>query len=197
MEPQYMIIGQALGIAAALAREGNTPVQRIDVAALQAKLRDFGAILHEDEANPDWLRASDLPGVVVDNDRAELVGDWKPSVSAGPFVGLDYVHDDNAASSENRARFNPGSLAPGRYEIRLSYSANPNRATRALVRVHTATGVVDIQLDQRAPQGELAPFVRLGQYDIAAGGGTVEIVGSPDSGGVVSADCVQWLPQGP
>jgi len=195
MEPQYMIIGQALGIAAALAREGNTPVQDIDVTALQAKLRSLGAVLHEDEAIPEWVRASDLPGVVMDNDRAELIGNWKPSVSAGPFVGLDYVHDDNAASSENMARFNPGSLAPGRYEIRLSYSANPNRAARALVRVHTASGVVELHLDQRASQGALAPFVNLGLYDIAAGGGTVEIVGSPDAGGVLSADCVQWLAQ--
>lgn len=133
----------------------------------------------------------------MDNDRAELVGVWKPSVSAGPFVGLDYVHDDNAARSDNLVRFKPEGLAAGRYEIRLSYSANPNRATRALLRVHTATGVVEIQLDQRASQGTLAPFVHLGLYDIAAGGGTVEIVGSPDAGGIVSADCVQWLPQGP
>lgn len=53
MEPQYMIIGQALGIAAALAREGNTPVQRIDVTASQAKLRDFGAILTRTKPSPN------------------------------------------------------------------------------------------------------------------------------------------------
>jgi hypothetical protein len=197
MEPQYMIIGQALGIAAVQALEGGIPVQGIDVAALQAKLRASGAILHEEEAIPDWVRASDLPGVVVDNDRAELIGDWKPSGSSGPFVGLDYVHDDNAASAENRVLYAPEALAAGRYEIRVSYSANPNRASRALIRIHTGTGVVETRVDQRAPQGELAPFVRLGLYDIAAEGGSVEVVGSPDAGGIVSADCVQWLPHGP
>jgi hypothetical protein len=88
-------------------------------------------------------------------------------------------------------------LAAGRYEIRVSYSANPNRASRALIRIHTGTGVVETRVDQRAPQGELAPFVRLGLYDIAAEGGSVEVVGSPDAGGIVSADCVQWLPHGP
>ncbi len=196
MEPQYMIIGQALGLAAAQALEAGNPVQGIDVAALQAKLRAFGAILHEEDAIPDYVRVSDLPGVVLDNDRAEIIGDWKPSGSSGPFVGLDYVHDDNAASSENLVRFNPEALAAGRYEIRVSYSANPNRATRALVRIHTASGVVETRLDQRALQGEFSPFVRLGVHDVAAGGGSVEILGSPDAGGVVSADCVQWLPRG-
>jgi len=45
MEPQYMIIGQAAGVAAKLAIDANTPVQQIDVTALRAKLREQQAIL--------------------------------------------------------------------------------------------------------------------------------------------------------
>ncbi|HVN78806.1 MAG TPA: FAD-dependent oxidoreductase [Terriglobia bacterium] len=45
MEPQYMIIGQATGLAAKLAIEKNTSVQKIDVSALRAKLRKQGAVL--------------------------------------------------------------------------------------------------------------------------------------------------------
>ena len=40
MEPQYMIIGHAAGIAASLAVEKQSPVQDIDVGRLQSKLRD-------------------------------------------------------------------------------------------------------------------------------------------------------------
>jgi len=46
MEPQYMIIGQAAGTAAALAIKSKTTVQDIDIATLQRHLRDNSAILH-------------------------------------------------------------------------------------------------------------------------------------------------------
>ncbi len=45
MEPQYMIIGQAAGVAAKMAREGGLAVQDIDTQALTARLLELGAIL--------------------------------------------------------------------------------------------------------------------------------------------------------
>jgi hypothetical protein len=45
MEPQYMIIGQAAGVAARLAIEHGTTVQAVDVEALTARLRAQRAIL--------------------------------------------------------------------------------------------------------------------------------------------------------
>ena len=44
MEPQYMILGEAAGTAAALAVREDRPVQDIPVAALQEKLRAQGAV---------------------------------------------------------------------------------------------------------------------------------------------------------
>lgn len=44
MEPQYMIIGQAAGIAAKMAIEDRKAVQEIDAAALSARLRELGAV---------------------------------------------------------------------------------------------------------------------------------------------------------
>lgn len=45
MEPQYMILGQAAGVAAKLAIDARISVQTIDTAALTAKLRKQGAVL--------------------------------------------------------------------------------------------------------------------------------------------------------
>jgi hypothetical protein len=45
MEPQYMIIGQAAGVAAKLAKDGGKAVQDVDPSALAAMLRKQQAVL--------------------------------------------------------------------------------------------------------------------------------------------------------
>jgi hypothetical protein len=45
MEPQYMIIGQAAGVAAKLAIQGKTSVQEIDTAKLTGILKQQGAVM--------------------------------------------------------------------------------------------------------------------------------------------------------
>ena len=49
MEPQYMIIGQAAGVAAALAVRSGSAVQNVPIPELQKKLRERGTVLHVGE----------------------------------------------------------------------------------------------------------------------------------------------------
>ncbi|MBO0721123.1 MAG: FAD-dependent oxidoreductase, partial [Blastocatellia bacterium] len=58
MEPVYMIIGQAAGVAAKLAIEKKSPVEAIDTTALVEKLRGQGAVM-------EWKRPADQ----IDGDR--------------------------------------------------------------------------------------------------------------------------------
>jgi hypothetical protein len=51
MEPQYMIMGQAAGVAAALAIRQSLPVREVPIAELQQKLHEQKAVLHIADAN--------------------------------------------------------------------------------------------------------------------------------------------------
>lgn len=52
MEPQYMLMGHAAGVAAAKAAISEIPVQRIDTQALQRRLQGQGQILSTDYQSP-------------------------------------------------------------------------------------------------------------------------------------------------
>lgn len=54
MEPQYMIVGQAAGVAAKLAIANNQAVQEVDTAQLGRELREEGIIL-------EYIPASQSP----------------------------------------------------------------------------------------------------------------------------------------
>jgi hypothetical protein len=49
MEPQYMIIGEAAGVAASMAAKDAMAVQDIDTSALTSRLRERGAVLELDD----------------------------------------------------------------------------------------------------------------------------------------------------
>ena len=49
MEPQYMILGHAAGVASALAVESDVAVHRIDLELLRGRLREQGQILSLEE----------------------------------------------------------------------------------------------------------------------------------------------------
>ena len=48
-----------------------------------------------------------LPGIVVDETAAELVGEWQYSTHTPPYVGLGYLHDMKAGKGTKSVTFTP------------------------------------------------------------------------------------------
>jgi hypothetical protein len=139
---------------------------------------------------------STLPGIVIDDDQAELKGFGSTSTSTPGFVGEGYRHDSNDAKGTQSAKFTPDLPKAGRYRVAFSYGANPNRGSNVKVRIRHADGESSITVNQKnAPTGD-APFHVIGTFDFKAGRAGWLEVSNESSDGYVIVDAAQWLPTG-
>ena len=136
-----------------------------------------------------------LPGIVVDDADAKLVGQWKHSVHTPPFVGKSYLHDMKEAKGKKSATFTPDLPKSGHYEVRMSHNSNVRRANEVPVTIRHAEGETMVKVNE----GEHAPieklFRSLGVFRFEKGRtGSVTIGTSGTEGKYVIVDSVQFLP---
>jgi hypothetical protein len=195
MEPVFMVLGQSAATAASQAIDRGAAVQRIDVSALHKRLRDDGQVL--EWTGPTRAAAIDpgaLPGLVIDDDRATLTGDWTESSSIGGFVGTGYLHDGDEGKGRKRARFAASVPKAGRYEVRVAYTANPNRASNVPVTIEAADGTRTVTLNQRVAPTTDKTFQTLGSFRFEAGRDVAVTISNEGTDGHVIVDAVQLLP---
>ncbi|WP_165246370.1 FAD-dependent oxidoreductase [Paludisphaera soli] len=194
MEPVFMVLGQSAATAAGLALDAGVSVQKVDVPALQARLAQDGQVLRwTGPRRTPPLDAASLPGVALDDAQAELTGDWGRSATLAPYVGDGYLHDNNEAKGARSARFLLHVAQPGRYEVRVAYTPNPNRASNVPVAIRDADGVHPLQVDQRRKPAD-APFHPLGVFRFTADAPAEVVISNAGTDGHVVVDAVQAVP---
>lgn len=168
-------------------------------------VRRVAAKLGQPEERPDlpWddsvqvfsgLDPAKLPGIVLDDTQAEARGGWVQSQHTRPFVKEGYIHDGNQGKGAKSLRFRLNLSQSGRYEVRLAYTAGPNRATNAAVAIASSTGTRTVQVNQRQ-QPEIDSLLHsLGTFDLAAGRSTTIEVSNAGTDGYVNVDAIQLLP---
>jgi hypothetical protein len=176
MEPVFMILGQSAATAAAMAIDLGAAVQDVPYARLRERLLSDGQVLEYGPPKPK--------GIMVDDARAKLAGEWTPSRAREPFVGEGYLHDGNAGKGDRRARFEAALPRPGRYEVQVAYTPHPNRASRVVVVVEHAGGRAEAALDQRAKPPIEGLFAPVGVFEFGASA-AVEISNAETDGYVV------------
>jgi hypothetical protein len=192
MEPVFMILGQSAGTAAALAIDERTAIQDLTYEKLREKLVENGQRLSYPPSNAFALKT--LDGVVVDDEAAAAQGDWIQGTVITPFVGQGYRHDNNANKGASTMNFTAELPSPGRYEVRLAYSSQSNRARHVPVTVHHRDGVRSVAIDQRKKPNIQGCWISLGHFDFDQRARVV--VGDEGTDGYVIADAVQFLPVG-
>jgi len=137
-----------------------------------------------------------LPGIVVDDTSATLVGKWQYSTHTPPYVGVGYLHDQKDGKGEKSVTFTPDLPHDGLYEVRLAHCYNIRRATNAPVTIHHADGEKLIRVNEQTPSEHDKLFTALGTFHFKAGtNGWVRISNEGTTGQYVIADAVQWLPK--
>jgi hypothetical protein len=198
MEPVYMIMGQACGVAAAQAIDEKTSVQKIAVDRLTTKLKAQKAVLSPEgikksfATNAVRIDVKKLAGIVVDDEQAQKTGDWQHSVSSGPFVGDGYLHDSSEEPGKRKVRFTPTLPKAGKYEVRLFYAPHANRASNVTVIIQSADGEKSVRINQKLTHK--GDGVRLGVFAFDAGKTGYVEVRNDGANGFVIADAVQWIP---
>jgi hypothetical protein len=196
MEPVFMVLGQSAATAAVHAIDERVTIQNIDPKKLEARLLKDGQMLDfVSDPLPPRTTAKQVnpPGVVVDDEAAQLKGFNSHSTASGAFVGHGYLHDGNTNKGEQTARFTPDLPKDGRYTVAIAYPHNANRAPNVPVVVHHADGDTKLVLDQKKKPAVNDLLQPIGTFHFTKGkAGFVEIANAGTDGFVV-IDAVQWV----
>lgn len=137
---------------------------------------------------------SKLPGIVVDETEADLVGEWQYSTHTPPYVGLGYLHDQKEGKGEKSVTFTPDLPEAGMYEVRLAHCYNVRRSMNTPITIKHADGEKTLRINQQEIPEHKRLFRTLGSFRFEAGRkGWLRISTDGTDGKYVIADAVQFL----
>jgi len=151
-----MILGQSAGIAAAMSVQENKSVQELPYPQLRQRLLAQGQVLELPVITPEpptvnSIAVKTLPGIVLDNTKASLSGDWARSTNFKPYIGTDYLHDEKKGDGKSSATFRFRVPKTGRYQLLMAYSAHETRAKNVPLTVACGANKTTLTVDQTKP----------------------------------------------
>ncbi len=194
MEPVFMVLGQSAATAAMQAAKSDVPVQEIDYGALRLQLEQDRQVLKwtgPARKPAQAIGVDTLEGIVVDDEGGARTGFSATSQVVGPFVGVGYRHDGDTDKGNQSIRFTANLPQAGRYEVRIAWTANANRATNVPVTIQHAAGESLTRVNQRRRPNHGA-FGTVGSFEFNSGTATVT-VGNQATDGHVIVDAVQFI----
>ncbi len=146
------------------------------------------------------VQAKDLPGIVVDNTDAKVIGRWSESNGLTNRVGSDYLF---TKTPSNKVVYPVKFPKGGKYEVRVSIAQHANRSSKTLVAVRHNDGELStFRIDQRLKPGSFNKrrsdgyFQSLGSFEFQSGQWDAVEISAEGSDGMVVADAVQFLAKG-
>lgn len=138
-------------------------------------------------------KPQDLPGIIVDDTQATLVGAWKKSTFSKRFVGVGYIHDEQQDRGKKSVTFTPDIPQAGEYEVRISFPYSKGRASNVPVVVKDADGEHALVVNQERPPEHNLLFKSLGRFRFEKGSNGYVRISNKAANGYVIADAAQFL----
>lgn len=164
MEPVFMILGQSAATGAVFAIEAGSAVQDVPYAKLREQLLKDGQSLDLPKGIKAkiYIPLAKMKGVVVDDADAEYQGEWIRSQGSPQFIEDGYHQDKNDGKGEKSATFTVELKEAGKYDVRITYPANTNRASNVPVTIHHQGGQTTVEVNQKVNESKEFGFISLG-----------------------------------
>lgn len=211
IEGTWMVIGQAAGVAAALAADHDVAVQKLDYAKLRDRLLAQKQVLDLPDVvalpatnrTTGSIEVKTLPGIVLDDTTAKLTGDWSRSKNFKPHIGNGYVFSgNNEATSDATVNSDETATATfqfkvpksGEYRLSMAYSAHNTRSTDVTLIVVNGSHNKLFTVNQTQPLPKGQHFKLVGKIQLQSGIETTITINNGQTSGFVIVDALQLLP---
>lgn len=187
MEPQYMILGHAAGLAAGLAAKKNIAVQKIDIISLQQELLKQGQILSLEERPAGAFQTN--KEIILDEDFERFVtseGNWKPGAHTEERYGISYLSDN---SGKGNITYTPEFTTSGKYKVYAWWPSDKKNAAKVPVKIAHSQGESIIYINQRKDGGD---WKLIGEWPFSKGVKNTITIGSENARGTVVADAIKF-----
>jgi cytochrome c553 len=189
--------GDTMAEAELQAHEQKIAVLEQELETAKAALTEASKGLSQATKAPgQGIPASELPGLVLDDVEAKVVGEWKHSTHVRTFIGEGYLSDNNLEKGEKTITFTPMVPQAGRYEVRLAYAPLQNRANNVRVTILHADGEDNVFVDQTQVPTIDGRFVSLGKFRFEKDGAGYVLISNEGTTDFVTVDALQLLPEG-
>ena len=145
------------------------------------------------------LKATALPGIVVDNRDAKTTGYWGKASGVKNHVGSEYLLSRTPGS---KAVYPVKFPEEGKYEVRITIAQHANRSSKTLVTVRHKGGEEAFRINQRISAGSFNKggsdgyFQSLGFFEFPSGPWDAVEFSTKGGDGFAVADAVQFLAPG-
>nr|WP_229321076.1 FAD-dependent oxidoreductase [Larkinella knui] len=188
MEPVFMVLGQSTALAAVMAIDAKTSVQKVDIAKLQQTLK----------TNP--LADGSTPEILVDNDDKTLTtatGPWRLETKSKGGYGPSYLIHEGQGTEAASVRFTPTIVKAGKYRIYTYFPRLAKSASELGITVSDGKNQKSIPIkpaDIVVVGQTSGEWVSLGEYDLPTGKTASVEIAVKQADGPVVADAVLFVP---